>query len=71
MSPQYHATFDDEFATVPFIRSGEIPSPWTALVQSCTASSTDEVYFLTTSWIKQTDTYPLDGLSNEKVSGTL
>ena len=48
VSPQFHVLFDDEFTTVPFLRSGDVPPRLTQLVQSCTESSTDEAYDLAT-----------------------
>ena len=71
VSPQFHVVFDDLFTTVPFLRSGDVSPHWTALVQSCSESSTDEAYDLATSWIEDTYNYPLGGPSNEEVSSVL
>ena len=68
VSPQYHVVFDDEFTTVSFLRTGDIPPHWTKLVQSCNEYATDEAYDLATSWIEDTDTYSDGGPSNEEVS---
>ena len=38
-------------------------------MQSCSESSTDEAYDLATQWIKDIDSYPRGGPSNEEVSG--
>ena len=54
---------------IPEIR--RFPPHWTALVQSCRESSTNEAYDLSTSWIENTDKYPLGGPSNEEVSSVL
>ena len=40
-------------------------------MQACSESSTDEAYDLATSWIEDTDIYPLGGASNEEVSNVL
>ena len=32
ISCQYHVVFDDEFTTVPFLRYGDVPPHWIALV---------------------------------------
>ena len=32
ISPHFHVVFNDEFTTVPFLRSGDVPSHWTQLV---------------------------------------
>ena len=34
VSPQYHLVFDDDFSTVPFISSNEIPPHWSTLVSN-------------------------------------
>ena len=68
VSPQYHVVFDDEFTTVSFLRTGDIPPHWTRLVQFYNESASDETYDLALSWIEDTDTYPAGGPSNEEVS---
>ena len=35
ISPQFHVVFDDKLSTVLSLRSGDVPSNWTILVQSC------------------------------------
>ena len=50
VSPQFHVVFDDEFSTVPFMRSGEIPPHWSKLVESSAELTTDEEFNLATSW---------------------
>ena len=53
ISPQFHLVFDDKFATVPFMRNGEIPPHWEALVKSSTSLSTPEDFDLAKSWENQ------------------
>ena len=64
--PQFHVVFDDEFTTVPSLRSRYNPTNWTSLVQSCTQSLTDEAYDLYTSLIENTDDHPTGGPSNDE-----
>ena len=33
VSPQFHVVYDDDFTTVPYLRTGEVPSHWEKLVQ--------------------------------------
>ena len=51
VSPQYHVAFDDDFSTVPFLASTDVPPNWAALV-SCSESSTDLDYDLAEVWIQ-------------------
>ena len=46
-----------------------MPSRWIDLVQSCSESSTDEVYDLATSWIDDTNKCSHYSPSIEEVSG--
>ena len=36
VSPQYHVIFDDDFTTVPYLRSGKVPPFWKDLVANGT-----------------------------------
>ena len=69
VSPQFHVTFDDKFITVPFLRSGDVPPSWSALVQNNTESATDEAFDLSTTWMDVESGQPLGGPSNEEVIG--
>ena len=42
--------FDDKFATVPFMKNGEVPEFWSDLVQKSSASCTNEDFDLATTW---------------------
>jgi hypothetical protein len=50
ISSQFHLVFDDEFSTVPFMQSGEIPPLWTELVQKSAELVTDVEFDLATTW---------------------
>ena len=50
VSPQYHVVFDDDFTTVPYLRSGHIPANWSELVASSVEKVTDEAYNLASTW---------------------
>jgi hypothetical protein len=50
VSPQFHVVFDDEFATVPFMRNGEVPPNWSDLVRHSATLATDEDFDLATTW---------------------
>ena len=48
VSPQYHVVYDDNFTTVPAMRSGDIPDNWKDLVAASNKTfqdSTDNVAF--------------------------
>ena len=34
MSPQYHLAFDDEFSTVPYLATDDVPPNWKAMVEA-------------------------------------
>ena len=51
--PQYYLVFVDDFSTVPFMHSNDIPDHWGALVKSSTESSTDEDFSLVETWYEQ------------------
>ena len=50
VSPQYYVVFDDNFSTVPFMKNGEIPPHWTALVKYNSESATDDTIDLANTW---------------------
>ena len=50
ISPQYHVVFDDNFDTVPYLSSNEIPPVWAKLCQDQRELATDEQYDLANSW---------------------
>ncbi len=50
VSPQYHLVFDDEFSTVPYMTSGEVPPHWAELVKTSANLATDDDFDLATSW---------------------
>jgi hypothetical protein len=41
VSPQFHVVYDNDFTTVPYLRSADVPPHWTQLVE---ASSHHEVH---------------------------
>ena len=48
VSPQFHVVYDDDFTTVPSMRSGDIPDNWKDLVATSNKilqDSTDDVAF--------------------------
>ena len=53
VSPQYHVVFDDDFTTVPYLNSMDVPAHWAALVKSSSESATDEDYSLAETWFNQ------------------
>ena len=60
VSPQFHVVYDDDFTTVPSMRSGDIPDNWTDLVAASNKilqDSTDDVAF---QWAKQSAQLELD-----------
>ena len=46
ISPQYHVVFDDEFSTVPYLNSTDIPPQWLALVKNNSERTQTEDYAL-------------------------
>ena len=58
VSPQYHVVFDDDFTTVPYLNSMDVPSHWAALVKSSSESATDEEYTLAETWFNQSPDAP-------------
>ena len=51
VSPQYHKVFDDEFSTVPFLASEDVPPNWAALIEK-SKSVTPLEYDLAEEWVK-------------------
>ena len=52
---------DDNFTTVPFMNSGEIPPNWEDLVHNCSHLSTDRYFQLDQDWsIKAIDNLPVE-----------
>ena len=47
ISPQFHVVFDDDFSTVPHLRSGTVPPNWAELVQNSSHKSTEGFYDVT------------------------
>ena len=60
VSPQYHVVFDDNFATVPFMKNGEIPPHWTDLVKYNSESATDDTINLANTWAAGTSDCEVD-----------
>ena len=52
VSPQFHVVFDDDFSTVPFLHSTDVPPHWEALCRNNTELSTSEEYNLADHWFK-------------------
>ena len=53
VSPQYHLVFDDDFSTVPFMHSNDVPHHWEVLVKSSTELAMDEDFSLVETWYEQ------------------
>ena len=53
VSPQYHVVFDDEFTTVPYLRSGTIPPQWTQLCKQSMPFATESDFDLATTWANE------------------
>ena len=54
VSPQYYVVFDDDFTTVPYLNSLDVPDHWAALVKSGSESATDKGYSLADTWFQHT-----------------
>ena len=50
MSPQFHLVFDDNFETVPHLRSGTVAENWVELVTTSREKSTEGFYDITKTW---------------------
>ncbi len=67
ISPQYHVTFDDDFTTVPYLRSGNTPSNWETLVQTASEKVTSESYDLAQTWaLEPVQAIPQDVILNSE-----
>jgi hypothetical protein len=53
VSPQYHVVYDDEFTTVPYLRSGTIPPQWTQLCKQSMPFATESDFDLATTWANE------------------
>ena len=54
VSPQYHLVFDDEFSTVPYLSSTDIPPQWIALVKHSSERTPTGDYTLAETWFNET-----------------
>ena len=54
VSPQYHLVFDDEFSTVPYLSSTDIPPQWLALVKHSSERTPTGDYTLAETWFNET-----------------
>jgi hypothetical protein len=70
VSPQFHIVFDNEFSTVAFMRNGEIPPHWSALVQQSAELATDEEFDLATTWANNYIANDAVSINEEGVSGS-
>ena len=50
LSPLYHLIFDDNFETVPHLRSLTVPDKWSELVASSKEKSIEGFYDVTKTW---------------------
>ena len=57
VSPQFHVVFDDDFTTVPYLSSYDVPPNWSALLENAEASS-DEDYDLAKTWLNSHESTP-------------
>ena len=51
VSPQFHVVFDDDFSTVPSLRSGSVPDNWHQLVRNSREKSTGGFHDVTKIWL--------------------
>ena len=64
ISPQFHVAFDDNFSTVPFLTSKDIPPTWKDIVMKADHSSVED-YDLARIWVdSQTD--PITSLRDQE-----
>ena len=54
ISQQYHVVFDDEFLTVPYLNSTDVPPQWLALVKNSLEQAITDDYTLAETWYKDT-----------------
>ena len=57
VSPQYHVVFDDEFTTVDYLDTEEIPPSWENLVENSCERATDEQYNTARTWYEGDEAY--------------
>ena len=53
VSPQYHLVFDDEFSTVPYLSSTDIPPQWLALVKHSSERTPTGDYTVAKTWFNE------------------
>ena len=58
VSPQYHLVFDDDFSTVPFISSNDIPPQWSTLVNNSSERTPTADYKLVDTWFEPDSSPP-------------
>ena len=68
ISPQFHVVIDDDFSTVPSLRTGTVPSNWKKLVDNSREKSTDGFYDITKSWFEAEDILPPSEENGPRVS---
>ena len=66
VSPQFHAVFDDNFSTVPFMRNNEVPPNWKELVKNSSQLATDMNFDAAKMWYSDVLKDPADIEENEK-----
>ena len=54
ISPQFHVVFDDNFSTVPHLRSGTVPKNWAQLVEHSSHKCVDGFFDVTKTWFEGT-----------------
>ena len=54
MSPQHHLVFDDEFTTIQYLSSTDIPPQWLALVKNSSDKTPKGDYTLAETWFNHT-----------------
>ena len=52
ISPQFHVVFDDNFSTIPYLRSGTVPDNWKQLVDNSREKSVEGFYDVTKTWFE-------------------
>ena len=52
ISPQFHVVFDDNFSTVPHLRSGTVPDNWKQLVDNSRERNVEGFYDITKTWFE-------------------
>ena len=64
VSPQYHLAFDDDFSTVPYLASEDVPPQWKEMVEA-SELATSERYDLAELWCKNQIDPPLSPSDRE------